>query len=218
MRSATRDRAAFAYALAGALASSAAPLVVSLFGALSRPLLFNAIWKTGGAIGLLAMLLIRYRHVIGQREFRARIATLAGPAVTVAIVAGECDMLIFTVALRYVDVSVAAVLYQTWPALLIIMMLAVFRVTPRYSRGGPGIALPVALALAGVVLVTASGEHGGTGPPSGAGQMLGALLAVGSAVAVGAEIAATIRVSAGATDGARPRTADGRGTKMPSCA
>ena len=195
--------------LVGVLASSATPLVISLADGSNNPFLFNFIWKAGGSVGLLGFLVFRYRTILLDHDFRARLVGIISWPILIIIMVGESDILIFSWALRYIDVSVATILYQTWPALLILSMLFLFRSTTRYSSTTMALVVPVILAIVGFILVTVSqvSDTGLTESRSAALQTLGLCLALVSALAVSAEVAATVRF------GSRIRSGSDMGTR-----
>lgn len=128
-----RDRLAAGLMLASVLGYSALPLFV-VCGGVGSPFIFNAAFKIGAVVGCAAFLLTAYRPLLLSktvwRSIRSRIVSLT----TALWVCSYFSMAFYAWAAEFVDVSVSAVLYETWTILFIVLMGRLFSGERRYRR------------------------------------------------------------------------------------
>ena len=184
------------------LSASSTSVLYKLGNAADSPFLFTGLWQAFTGLGLgLAVLLVKGKSLLDPHVARGVLSSCKFGFMLVCIV-GECGFVLFAVGLALVDVSVATVLYQTWPVFLMLITLFLFRNTNRYRSVSTGNWLFVGLALAGVVLgVMSQNEmprpllsigHGLASP----GALLGAGLVLAAAILAAANIACTFRLGA----------------------
>ena len=166
------NRAGVAYMLAAVVAFSLLPLVVALSDGGSRPFLFNAWLRVGyvaGLLGFVGVTLARSTErgaalAVVWEQVKDDFAGLTGPGVALngrivsaallLCVIANFEFALFALAVRRVDVGVAAVLYEIWPILSIFATAALIR--GRYDRiNAEGMAL-LAMCFVGVGFVVVS--------------------------------------------------------------
>ena len=156
---APNGRAAFLMAFA-ALGYSAVPLFAAWGDGGSSPFIFAAAWRIGLASGgFLFLLAFRSRLTLSGRVWRlAGRRTLSLPMLiwTVSYV----NIALYALAIRFVDVAVAAALYETWPMMLVLITGKIFRGEERYLRIDLASWLLLATAFVGAALAVASQSGG----------------------------------------------------------
>ena len=102
---------------------SSVPLVIAIVGGSDSPFLFNAGLRLGLVLGGVAFLFIAYKHylqntsilkILGRRAFSWTILLI--------IIGNNFDHALFAWSVRFIDISVAAVLVEIWPILVILLM------------------------------------------------------------------------------------------------
>ena len=172
-------------AAAGAMLLAVLPLSfmalgILLVGGPAAPWLFNAVMRLGAALGCFIALLLCFRPWLFQRGVWRAVTRRLPHVYFAAATLGALDYGFLAAAARFIDPAVAAVLYETWPLLLIVAMAWLFRGGGRYARNLRRV-LPLAgLALLGAALVVLS-ETGGfrLGDASAGRLALGVGLALG---------------------------------------
>ena len=175
---------------------SLSPVVIILAGVSGLPFLFAAVMQVGGMVGYLLLLGSRYRSLLSQGCVRDAVrrhlldVRRGGPLLVLGAISG-LDYALFTYSTRFVDVSVAAVLFELWPLFSVPLMAALTRRKGRYARITLGSMLLLSGGFAGAAFVVASqsGRFGGAGVLPTFDLALGASLAVLSAVAVAVALA-----------------------------
>ena len=170
---------------------SLSPVVIILAGVSGLPFLFAAVMQVGGMVGYLLLLGSRYRSLLSQGCVRDAVrrhlldVRRGGPLLVLGAISG-LDYALFTYSTRFVDVSVAAVLFELWPLFSVPLMAALTRRKGRYARITLGSMLLLSGGFAGAAFVVASqsGRFGGAGVLPTFDLALGASMAVLSAVAV----------------------------------
>ena len=128
------QRKAIAYMLLAVTFFSSLPLIIAWGGGGQAPFLFNAGMSGGMALGCLLFVATLYRRLlfnwdslrlIWRRMFDVKIA--------LSIVA-NFNFAIFAWSTRFVDVSITAILFETWPIFIILIMERLFRDQTRYRR------------------------------------------------------------------------------------
>ncbi len=191
-RKSARDLRASGMMLAAVSAWSLVPLLLARGGGLENPFLFNTAWRTGVALSALWVAWLFFRPAfLNCSLWRAVRPRLAHPGLPMGVL-NSLQYAVFAWSLRYVDVSIAAVLLESWPILLVIFL---YRLMPGdFPRRRLRDLLPMlALGFAGAVLVVAS-RPGGLRPGNGLSLELaaGVFLAVLASV-LGALDAFTFR-------------------------
>ena len=177
------NRVALGYVLTAALGYSFIPLVVDWGEGGEAPFFFNSAWRAGFTVACLAFLLSIYRRLF----LDARVWSRALPKVfvwaMVFAVISHMDSTFFTLSLGFVDVSVAAILFETWPILMVLLIVFLFRDEDRYQRNMLSVVPLMLMGFVGFGFVVIS-QFGGF---SGDYDFVSLLLGVGLAV-VGAGV------------------------------
>ena len=147
---------------------STIPALFELGGAEKSPFLFSGILQIGIGLGLGTAIVLLKKKLPLEKEL------LLVPAIgevvrshyntglIVASVIGSCFPVLFALGLRFVDVSIAAILYETSPLFLIMLMSLLFydkmkkKNEQRYNALSIDTMFFIFLAMAGVALVVLS--------------------------------------------------------------
>ena len=167
------------YMMVAVVAYSAFPVLFSLGSAGESPFLFTGIYQGSTGVALGAVMLLFKRRLLPNpaviEDIRSHFdwKSLFKPArvegnwtyhktrLMLASTAGYCGFVLFALGLAFVDVSVAAILYETWPLFWILVMSFLFydkRKKQGQQRYGTITASVIFgfLAFAGVALVILS--------------------------------------------------------------
>ena len=199
----SRDRVAFLYMSVSVLATSAEPLIIILGTGGTSPFVFTLMWRGAGVLGILIALLVFFRQTI--TDYRARVLLLrACRSWRFALLcATELSFFFYVFSFGYIDPAIAAILYGSYPAAVIVAGVLLFRTEGRFYNTTLGIAIPLCVAFTGMVFLTLSQiGHSGTFDPSLdaigiAAAMLGAILA-GLRIALTLKLASRFRSDHGA--------------------
>lgn len=170
---------------------SLSPVVVVMAGVTGLPFLFSAVMQAGGMIGYLLLLMVRYRWFLADGCVRDAIkrnllaVRREWPLLALGILSG-LDFALFIYSTRFVDISVAAVLFEVWPLFAVPLTAALTRRENRYARITLGSMLLLGGGFAGAALVIASqtGRFAGVGGLASFDLALGVSLALLSSVTV----------------------------------
>ena len=183
---ARRNRAAMFYMLPTVALGSLIPLMFVWGSGEDSPFLFNAAWRFGLVVGCAAFLLMAYPKIsLDRKTLGVILPRLLSWAVLFTVI-GNFDYTLFTWSLRFVDVSVSAILVEMWP---IFLALLVYRLLgERYKPISLELIGLSALCLFGVAFVVNSQLGGSeTHPPQPA-----YMVAIGSALAIGGALVAAL--------------------------
>lgn len=198
------QRKAVAYMLLAVTFFSSLPLIIAWGGGGQAPFLFNAGMSGGMALGCLLFVAAFYRRLLfnwdSLRLIRKRMFNIY---IALSIVA-NFNFAVFAWSTRFVDVSITAILFETWPIFIILIMERLFRsqtlnrrptdITsvdadsdqepPRYHRLTPGMFLIMLLGVAGFgfVVVGQAGGFAGVQASSLLVAIIGVVLAVVGAI------------------------------------
>ena len=156
LQQASRNRAAAFYMLLNVLAWSTVPLAIDLGDGAENVLLFNLMWGLGSTAGILSFLLARYRELLSQSTIRTLVRQHTRSWTFVILVAAEVDILVFAWSFRYIDPSVATVIYETAPLIMLPVGLLLFRSDGRYRDTNVAVVIPALMAFSGLVFVSIS--------------------------------------------------------------
>lgn len=147
---------AIGYVLFAVVTWSLLPILVDLSGAMESPFMFNGGWRLGGFLGCAGFLLIRYRSLLFDRAvIRLLGSRIIVWAILLALI-GKFEIAFFALSTRFVDVSVAAILYETWTIVMIIVTARLFQKQGRYRRVNVGMFAMLSVGLAGFAFVIVS--------------------------------------------------------------
>ena len=180
-------RVANVYMLAAVVMFSALPLIISWGGGEQTPFLFTAAINAGAVLGCLVFMAARYPALVFNV---ASLRLIAGQAIDRRIVFSiaanfNLTLLAWSSSSRFVDVSISAILFGTWPIFLVIIHDRLYQHRDRYHRLSPQILLLLALGLVGFAFIIV-GQAGGFANVETAGLadlVVGVVLAVVGAIA-----------------------------------
>ena len=179
------NRRAIGYMLVAVALFSSLPLVIAWGGGERAPFLFNAAMNAGAVLGCLIFLGLFYRslilngatlRIIGRHMFDPKIALS---------IAANFNFAFFAWSTRFVDVSVSAILFESWPVFIILITARLFRDDPRYHDISPEVVMLLLLGLVGFAFVVV-GQAGGFANVQASGLtvvIIGVVLAVLGAIA-----------------------------------
>ena len=194
------------YMMISVAAFSAVPVLLELGDAKDSPFLFTAIWKGSIGLGLGIVVLLLKRDFLFEPAVTQDIWSHSKSWLMLVSIVGHCGFVLFTLGLVFVDVSVAAILFETWPLILILLMSFLFldkgteEGAQRYRPITAGTLIFVFLAIAGVTLVILS--HNDHPHPlleigadfSDPGTLLGASLVMIAAICSAADRGCTLKI------------------------
>ena len=137
------------------------PLLIA-FGAGESPFIFNAAWRVGGLAGCALILRIVFPRMLFSGEVWKAVGTRTLSFAMLWWVVGFLDLVLYAWSTQFIDVSVAATLYETWPIFLVILMGWLFRMEARYREITTMTIFLFVVALIGIVSVISS-QAGGIG-------------------------------------------------------
>lgn len=156
-----RNKTAVGLMFVAVLGYSLLPLFVAL-GGNESPFIFNAVFRIGMASGCALFLLIAYRHLLFSKTVWSLIKNrIVNLSMSLWIVS-YFSMAFYAWSVQFIDVSIAAVLYETWPILFIILTGWLFSREKRYRKITARILILFFVAFLGVASVIAS-QAGGLG-------------------------------------------------------
>ena len=181
-----RNRAAVGYMLLAVVLGSLIPTLFVWGNAQTNPFLFNAGWRFGVAIGCLGFLIAFHSSLIFDKKVMGIIARRVPNWAMLFAVIGNLDFTMFTWSLRFIDVSISAVLIEIWPIFLIFLVARLLG--ERYKKITIEMVGLSCLCFIGVALVVNS--QFGTGISEN--NTSSAMLVIGTALALGGAIAAAL--------------------------
>lgn len=162
-----RNRTAAIYVLVAVVGISVLPLAMVTVGASESPLLFGAFLSGGTAVGSLAFLLARYGQTLRDRSALRLIRKNLVTWPIFFVLIGTFEFTFFAWSTRFVDATVATILWGSWPIIFVFLLSRIFsarRSRPgRYRKITPSLVLLMVFSLVGlayVVLAQASKRTG----------------------------------------------------------
>ena len=144
------------YMIAAVVSFSIIPVLFDVGNAADSPFLFSGIWQGSVGLGIGAVILLaRKRLPVKPTAFKGIISHCWTWLMLISVIV-HCGGVLFAFGLAYVDVSMAAILHETWPVILIVLVSRFFKNTDRYRPLTWGTWSFVTLALAGVTMVILS--------------------------------------------------------------
>lgn len=156
-----RNKTAVGLMFVAVLGYSLLPLFVAL-GGNEGPFIFNAAFRIGMASGCALFLLITYRPLLFSRTVWGLIKNRVIDTSMLLWIVSYFEMAFYAWSAQFIDVSIAAVLYETWPILFIILTGWLFSREKRYRKISARILVLFFVAFLGVASVIAS-QAGGLG-------------------------------------------------------
>ena len=131
-----RNLRAAAYMLVAVLLYAMMPVFVTLGEGHKAPFMYNAISMLFALLSTSVFLMVFYRRQLFDREIWHVVCRNWRRWSLLGVALGTFRYAIFGWSLRYIDVSVAAVLYETWPLFMILLTGKMFQTENRYENIG----------------------------------------------------------------------------------
>ena len=179
---------------------SATPVMFKLGSAGEAPFLFAGIWQGSVAVAVAGVMLTIKSKLLLTPEVIKSIGSMCSSWHMLVTVIGYCWFALLALGLSYVDISIAAILFETWPLFMILLASRLFRDSTRYRPVSVGTLIFVFLAIAGVSLVVLSHSESSAplamlgGGMAGPATLFGALLALMAAAGQGSGAASSVRL------------------------
>ena len=154
------NRAAAYYMLVAIISYSLAPLVMDLNNGSETPFMFNAGWKIGGLLFCLSYLVTAHSSLLFNKKIIKHVWHQAFSVLMLIAIISGFDYSLFAWSTRFVDTSVAAILYETWPMITILIIARLFKHEQRYQKITGTRFVFLVLGFVGIAFVIAS-ETGG---------------------------------------------------------
>ena len=162
---ADRNAAGTFFMMVSAIGYSVIPLLIANGGGEQNPFLFAASLKMGVLFGLSVFLVAAFRDVLFNRAVIAIVVQRLLTWSMLFMLVNQFEYALFALAIRFVDVSVAAILFETWPIAVILLTASLFRRESRYSKIRREMLLLLVMGFVGFWFVAASqsGSFGALG-------------------------------------------------------
>ena len=165
------------------------PLVIALTGMARAPLISNGLISLGLLISYVPYLGFMHRRTTWSREYhRAVLKHSRSPMIAVMVIT-NFEFACFIAATKLIDISIAAVLFETWPILLVTYTMWLYRKSGRYQRITRR-AVALMLVDTGGMVLTVAAENGtltGLADADARNLIVGTLLALtGAGLSAGA--------------------------------
>ncbi len=151
---------AMALMVLAVLGYSFQPLFVAWNGGES-PFLFAAAWGLGVAVCCVCLLLLFYRPLIFSGDVWKMVWQRMGNRYMFGWLVSYFAISLYTWSTQFIDVSIASVLFETWPIVFVVLTWRFFRNESRYREITPFSIILFVVALVGVACVIASQAGGG---------------------------------------------------------
>ena len=158
-------------------------ITIDASGGNISPFYFNAFWSIGVVAGCIVFLIKNYHPILFNSSAIRSARKMAISWAMLWAIGNSTAVTLFTLSTKFIDVSIAAVLLETWPIIFILSMSTSFHQRRRYRKNLHSILPLAAIALLGFAFVTIS-ETGGlrVGGDSSTDLILGISLVVLAAV------------------------------------
>ena len=183
------SRTAALYLLVSVLGISFLPLAMVVVGAPDSPFLFGAFLSAGTSMGALAFLRIRYRSQLRDRRILALIRKNVVGWPMFFILLGTFEFTFFAWATKFIDATVATILWGCWPIIFVFLLSRVFlnsQARPsRYRRITASLVVLMVFSLVGLAYVVLSQSSTQSGfDLASDSSYIGFLLALASGVVI----------------------------------
>lgn len=109
-------------------------------------------------VGGLAYLGMQYRQVVTAPDFLPTVGRKIPTWAMVWVVAGNFEFALFGSATKFIDISVAAALYEIWPLFIIFLINRIMRESRRYRPFTLQLLVLILVCIFGFLFITASQE------------------------------------------------------------
>lgn len=136
------------------------PLLVAGGGGSESPFLFSAGLRLGLGVGHVVFLAVFFGAILRHKAVLALVSQRVLTWSMLFIVLNQFEYGLFAWATRFVDISVAAILFESWPIFLILLTASLFKDEMRYRKVTKDMVLLLVIGFVGFVFVGASQEGG----------------------------------------------------------
>ena len=177
---------AIGYMAIAIMGYSMTPVMVGIASGGDTPLVYNAVMRFGYSISVAVFLFAFYGSLLRSTAVLKVLGRRLLNWHVVLIFLGQFEIGLLAWATRFVDISVATILMESWPILLVFLVGRWFTARDRYVKPTPALVLLLTAGFAGVALVILSQGVGGDGFYGGTlvAPFLGFLLALGAALCI----------------------------------
>ena len=162
-----RNRTAATYVLISVTSISVLPLAMVVVGAPDSPFLFGALLSAGTSVGAVAFLAARYRPQLRDPHLQGLIRQNLVSWPIFFILLGSFEFTFFAWSTRFIDATVATILWGCWPILFVFLLQRIFSGREsrpaRYRKITPSLVMLMVFSLIGlayVVLAQSSSQAG----------------------------------------------------------
>lgn len=162
-----RNRTAATYVLISVTSISILPLAMVVVGAPDSPFLFGAFLSAGTSVGALVFLAARYRPQLRDPELLGLVRRNIVSWPILLILLGSFEFTFFAWSTRFIDATVATILWGCWPILFVFLLQRIFSSRAarpaRYRKITPSLVILMFFSLIGlayVVLAQSSTQSG----------------------------------------------------------
>jgi drug/metabolite transporter (DMT)-like permease len=184
-----RSRTAAFYLLVSVVGISVLPLVMVVVGAPDSPFLFGASLSLGTSVGALVFLRARYGSYLRNPAIVSLIRKNLISLPILFVLLGTFEFTFFAWATRFIDATVATILWGSWPIIFVFLLQRVFSSRPdqssRYRRITVSLVVLMVFSLIGLAYVVLSQtSHQDSLEPTSDQSYLGFLLALASGILI----------------------------------
>ena len=151
-----RNLRAAGYMLVSVLLFAIVPVFIIWGEGHKAPFIYNAVHRLFACIGISIFLIVFYHQQLFDREIWQVINRNWRKWSLLGVSLGFFDYAVFAWSLKYVDVSIAAVLFETWPLLMILLTGEIFKGENRYESIGAFGWICILMGFAGLGFVILS--------------------------------------------------------------
>lgn len=154
-----RNKTAAALMFVAVLCFALIPLFVA-WGGSQSPFIFNTALAIGEATGCVVFLMIAHHKLLLNKSVwkLVRLRVFSWMMLLWALAFGDLSFYVWST--QFIDVSIAAILFATWPILLVFLTSRLFKFEQRYQKVTWRSAFLFVIAFVGVVAVIASQAGG----------------------------------------------------------
>ncbi len=162
MHRTNRNTAGTVYMLLSVIGFSLVPVLIANGNGADNPFLFAAVLRVGVTIALSVLFMALFGRILFRKSVLKLIWLHIPTWSMLFAIINQFEYGLLAFSTRYIDISVAAILFETWPILLILMTALLFRGEGRYRKITLGVILLLLVGFLGFAFVAAS-ETGGLG-------------------------------------------------------
>ena len=185
----SRDYEALGYMILVVLLGSLLPLAIDFGASTGDPFLFAFAWHASTSVAVGSYVVGRYRTVFSRDSL-----TLIRQALTWRVVLwlglGSLDMVFVLLAIQYVDIAVAAILFELGSIIYVVSVMVTSTETSRFPNGVSITAIYLAMVVVGIMLLLWSQAQVGS-----TALVLGGIFGVLAAASWGTQLLVAMNLS-----------------------